>query len=93
MWADRVVRLPPTIDDHPRRGVECQKGYSYHLPVAAGDPVPAAGRDVQTNRQTVAVTFFRVPSPASRFTTHVPVYDLTDAVGFWGPESSPEELG
>ena len=33
------------------------------------------------------------PSPASRFTTHVPVYDLTIAAGFWGPESSPEEVG
>jgi len=25
--------------------------------------------------------------------THVPVYDLTAAAGFWGPESQPEELG
>jgi SOS-response transcriptional repressor LexA len=33
------------------------------------------------------------PPPTSRFTTHVPVYDLTAAAGFWGPESVPEELG
>jgi superfamily II DNA or RNA helicase/HKD family nuclease/SOS-response transcriptional repressor LexA len=33
------------------------------------------------------------PPPASRFTTHVPVYDLTAAAGFWGPESQPEEIG
>jgi len=33
------------------------------------------------------------PPPASRFTTHVPVYDLTAAAGFWGPESVPEEIG
>jgi SOS-response transcriptional repressor LexA len=35
------------------------------------------------------------PSPprTSRFTTHVPVYDLTAAAGFWGPESQPEEIG
>jgi len=33
------------------------------------------------------------PPPTSRFTTHVPVYDLTAAAGFWGPESQPEELG
>jgi SOS-response transcriptional repressor LexA len=33
------------------------------------------------------------PSPASRLTTHVPVYDLTAAAGFWGPESVPEEIG
>jgi len=25
--------------------------------------------------------------------THVPVYDLTAAAGFWGPESVPEEIG
>jgi hypothetical protein len=49
------------------------------------------------SRQTVAVTFFRAslpsPPPASRFITHVPVYDLTAAAGFWGPESQPEEIG
>jgi SOS-response transcriptional repressor LexA len=33
------------------------------------------------------------PPPASRYVTHVPVYDLTVAAGFWGPESSPEEIG
>jgi SOS-response transcriptional repressor LexA len=33
------------------------------------------------------------PPPASRFTSHVPVYDLTAAAGFWGPESVPEEIG
>jgi SOS-response transcriptional repressor LexA len=33
------------------------------------------------------------PRPAARHTTHVPVYDLTAAAGFWGPESVPEEIG
>jgi SOS-response transcriptional repressor LexA len=33
------------------------------------------------------------PPPRARFTTHVPVYDLTAAAGFWGPESVPEEIG
>ena len=33
------------------------------------------------------------PPPAARYTTHVPVYDLTAAAGFWGPESQPEEIG
>jgi superfamily II DNA or RNA helicase/diadenosine tetraphosphate (Ap4A) HIT family hydrolase/SOS-response transcriptional repressor LexA len=33
------------------------------------------------------------PPPASRYTTHVPVYGLTAAAGFWGPESVPEEIG
>jgi SOS-response transcriptional repressor LexA len=31
--------------------------------------------------------------PAARHTTHVPVYDLTAAAGFWSPESVPEEIG
>ena len=33
------------------------------------------------------------PPPRARHTTHIPVYDLTAAAGFWGPESQPEELG
>jgi superfamily II DNA or RNA helicase/diadenosine tetraphosphate (Ap4A) HIT family hydrolase/HKD family nuclease/SOS-response transcriptional repressor LexA len=33
------------------------------------------------------------PPHASRYVTHVPVYDLAVAAGFWGPESSPEEIG
>jgi SOS-response transcriptional repressor LexA len=33
------------------------------------------------------------PPAAARHTTHVPVYDLTAAAGFWGPESVPEEIG
>jgi hypothetical protein len=33
------------------------------------------------------------PPPTSRHTTHVPVYELTAAAGFWGPESQPEEIG
>jgi SOS-response transcriptional repressor LexA len=33
------------------------------------------------------------PPTTARYTTHVPVYDLTAAAGFWGPESVPEEIG
>ena len=33
------------------------------------------------------------PPPRARHTTHVPVYDLTAAAGFWSPESVPEEIG
>ena len=29
------------------------------------------------------------PRSAARFTTHVPVYDLTASAGFWGLESQP----
>ena len=38
-------------------------------------------------------TLLPSPPPAARYTTHVPVYDLTAAAGFWGPESVPEEIG
>jgi len=31
--------------------------------------------------------------PAARYTTHVSIYDLTAAAGFWGPECVPEEIG
>jgi SOS-response transcriptional repressor LexA len=33
------------------------------------------------------------PPAEARYATHVPVYDLTAAAGFWGPESAPEEIG
>jgi hypothetical protein len=67
----------------------------HHLPVAAGDPVPAAGRDLQTygGWHHFPGPLLPSPRPTSRFTTHVPAYDLTAAAGFWGSESQPEEIG
>jgi hypothetical protein len=72
-----------------------EKGDCHPLPVAVGDPVPVAGRDLQTNGGCHLFPGPLTPSPppTSRFTTHVPVYDLTAAAGFWGPESQPEEIG
>ena len=32
-------------------------------------------------------------SRSARYTTHVPVYDVTAAAGVWGPEGSPTEIG
>jgi SOS-response transcriptional repressor LexA len=43
--------------------------------------------------ETALFILFPSPPPAARYTTHVPVYDLTAAAGFWGPESVPEEIG
>ena len=39
------------------------------------------------------LTLIDNPPPASRYATHVPVYDLTAAAGFWGPECVPEAIG
>jgi SOS-response transcriptional repressor LexA len=72
-----------------------ENGACHHLPDAAGDPAPAAGRGLETNGGWHPFPSPLVPSPpsAARYTTHVPVYDLTAAAGFWGPESVPEEIG
>ena len=72
-----------------------EKGDCTHVPVATGDPAAAAGRGLQTNGgcHLFPGTLAPAPPPAARFTTHVPVYDLAVAAGFWGPESSPEEIG
>jgi SOS-response transcriptional repressor LexA len=70
-------------------------GACHHLPDAAGDPAPAAGRGLERNGGWHPSPSPLLPSPpsAARYTTHVPVYDLTAAAGFWGPESAPEEIG
>jgi len=72
-----------------------ENGACYHLPDAVGDPAPAAGRGLQTNGgwHPFPAPLLPSPPPAARYTTHVPVYDLTAAAGFWGPESVPEEIG
>jgi SOS-response transcriptional repressor LexA len=72
-----------------------ENGACHHLPDAAGDPAPAAGRGLQTNGgwHPFPAPLTNSPPPAARYTTHVPVYDLAAAAGFWGPESVPEEIG
>ena len=42
---------------------------------------------------TLSLPLLTSPPPTARYTTHVPVCDLTAAAGFWGPESVPEEIG
>ena len=53
------------------------------LPIAVSTPIDSAP----------PLSLVDSPPPASRYVTHVPVYDLAVAAGFWGPESSPEEIG
>jgi superfamily II DNA or RNA helicase/diadenosine tetraphosphate (Ap4A) HIT family hydrolase/HKD family nuclease/SOS-response transcriptional repressor LexA len=60
---------------------QSRTGFSLSNPPST--PTPAAPPPPLTD----------TPPPAARYTTHVPVYDLTAAAGFWGPESVPEELG
>lgn len=50
----------------------------------AVEQVPAARQDLP-----VVATV----SEAARYTTHVPVYDLTVAAGDWGPDGVPAEIG
>jgi SOS-response transcriptional repressor LexA len=68
-------------------------------PVAAWKP-EAQAREMRpasapTSAELIAPPLNLLPSPppAARYTTHVPVYDLTAAAGFWGAESVPEEIG
>jgi SOS-response transcriptional repressor LexA len=92
-WHVAPLRMEKGAYHHVRERKE--KGDCHPLPVAAGDPVPAAGRDLQTNGGCHLFPGPLTPSPPprARFTTHAPVYDLTAAAGFWGPESVPEEIG
>jgi SOS-response transcriptional repressor LexA len=60
---------------------------SWHR--AAGTVTPPSSRATATP----PLPLLPSPPPAARYTTHVPVYDLTAAAGFWGPESVPEEIG
>jgi len=58
-------------------------------PVAYASGVRIRDREPKTSPLELILS----PPPAARYTTHVPVYDLTAAAGFWGPESVPEEIG
>ena len=66
-------------------------GSPQRKPLEAGaEPPPALSR---SPTPAPPPPLLDSPTPASRYVTHVPVYDLTAAAGFWGPESLPEEIG
>jgi len=100
-WFGSDAGLPGTSFE-----VEFQReGDAWHIaPLSAGKSVaqaretgsaasyrPAPVQDDQHDSSPLPLT--PSPPPTSRFTTHVPVYDLTAAAGFWGPERVPEEIG
>ncbi len=58
-------------------------GRSSALPIPVSAPIDSAP----------PLLLVESPPSAARSMTHVPVYDLAVAAGFWGPESSPEEIG
>ena len=63
----------------------------------ARNPGDSGSQSARTHNRSLsaahALPLLSSPPPASRSVTHVPVYDLAVAAGFWGPESSPEEIG
>lgn len=60
-------------------------------PVATADELPhSEGRDTSMMRKPSIVDRVK---PKERYTTHVPVYDLTAAAGGWGPDGVPSECG
>lgn len=63
----------------------------------SASPVATAGELSHSEPRESAIT--RKPEiveqvkPRERYTTHVPVYDLTAAAGWWGPDGIPSEIG
>ncbi len=57
---------------------------------ATADHVRRGDRFAADTSAPIPVT---APPTGVRDATHVPVYDLAAAAGFWGQESSPEEIG
>ncbi|MEZ6031787.1 MAG: DEAD/DEAH box helicase family protein [Planctomycetaceae bacterium] len=71
--------------------------FTKEVDVWLASPVSPAGELPNTEPQ--ATSGLRKPKivdrvkPKERYTTHVPVYDLTAAAGGWGPDGVPSETG
>lgn len=60
-------------------------------------PAPTSGVQPESSGSEASNTrkpmIMQEVAPADRYKTHVPVYDLTVAAGFWGPDGVPVESG
>ncbi len=63
---------------------------AYAPSAVAPEPL---GKRPADNRDSMPLSLVDSPPGGRKSATHVPVYDLTAAAGFWGPESVPEEIG
>jgi len=63
---------------------------AYAPSAVAPEPL---GKRPADNRDSMPFSLVDSPPGGRKSATHVPVYDLTAAAGFWGPESVPEEIG
>ena len=59
---------------------------------SAVSPEPLGKRPAD-DRDSMPFTLVDSPPGGRKSATHVPVYDLAAAAGFWGPENVPEEIG
>jgi len=64
-------------------------------PVAVGNEAISGQRSLEpsVDPMTPVPQIIERVKPIDRYTTHVPVYDLTVAAGDWGPEGSPTAVG
>lgn len=60
-------------------------------PVAPAGEIPSSARPETADRRKPKIV--DQVKPKARYTTHVPVYDLTAAAGGWGPDGVPSESG
>lgn len=60
-------------------------------PVSPAGEMPLSAPPETSDRQQPKIV--NKVKPKDRYTTHVPVYDLTAAAGDWGPEGVPSESG
>ncbi len=68
-------------------------GGAARMPSGAGSGTTSVTTSSLGKCAKLPLLLVESPLAAARYATHVPVFALTAAAGFWGPESTPEELG